>query len=196
MHPSSDKDRQKYLNNIVKWNLNRNIICGDFNNIVCPDDQPLSTNFKLKRSAKIILNKAKRHNMDDIWQKLNPDAIDFTFTHTANKTIKRRLDRIYVSNDLGPYFLEVVSLPTDISDHKYLLWSTRNKQSPTSKLILPRKVKHIKALTTKLEDIAIENISPVAKYSKAISTITQFSDNYSRKRGWHLPKKIKKLILI
>ena len=116
--PTNPKNKKTFYKELPKFieNENNTILAGAFNMI---EDFFLDKLGGNKSSIHVIgLEKIteikNKHNLVDIWRKINPSKRLFTY-HNPDKTIHTRLDRIYISKKIKTKTSKIQ--PTPLSDH-------------------------------------------------------------------------------
>ena len=100
---------------------NKNIIlAGDFNLFFDPSLEGSGGKpaLKKKKSISKLLHIFEQNNLVDIWRIRNPSLKRYTFRKNHfSGFIQRRLDYIFISNNIQEYFEKVSILPSFCSDH-------------------------------------------------------------------------------
>ena len=95
------------------------IILGDFNFVQNQIDRNTQTKNRIDVQTTEAWEKIERHcNLQDTYRLLNPDRRAYSFTSRANRGIKSRIDRVYITHNLCGKVLSATYKHTDVSDHK------------------------------------------------------------------------------
>ena len=116
--PTNPKERFNFYKELSKIIEKRNttILAGDFNMLEDIFLEKLGGNTSNTHliGLDILTEMKKKHNLMDIWRKINPDKKLFTY-HNPDKTIHSRLDRIYITNNVTVKTSKIY--PISLSDH-------------------------------------------------------------------------------
>ena len=129
--PNKPQERPQFFLNISKlFDPKLNIILGgDFNMVQNINmDRAGGTPSPTHLSGSIELqNILDEHKLCDIWRALNKNKKEFTWEN-PNKTIKCRIDRLYISKNLTNQIETTNILPIIWSDHKYITIKIKNNE--------------------------------------------------------------------
>ena len=112
------KERLKFYKDLFKIIEKRNntILAGDFNMLedILLDKLGSNTSNTHLIGLDILTEIKNKNNLVDIWRKINPAKSLFKY-HNPDKTIHRRLDRIYITNTVTVKTSKIYPIP--LSDH-------------------------------------------------------------------------------
>lgn len=121
-------ERETFLTEMTQELLHfrNHIICGDFNCVIDPrQDKVSSSPSKIRSTSTNTLSKfIVDLNLDDVYRRRNPDVPGFTWTqqHTG---VAERIDMFLVSKDISHDLSDISVTPVAFSDHSSVVMSIR-----------------------------------------------------------------------
>ena len=110
------------FNNISSNSETNTVIIGDFNLTMNPDLDNLNyvqaRNTRARDKLKELMN---IHGFVDVYRQLNENRRNYTWTNSANKKQRGRLDMAITSNSILPFISQFKNIPRIKSDHNPLL---------------------------------------------------------------------------
>lgn len=126
--PNSKYDRAAFFKSLPAWTLKHcmckeNIICGgDFNCTLKQSDR--KNGKKPDTSVNILRKYLSTFDLIDVWRKLNPHAIGFTFIDPSNRGFDSRIDYLFMSGDIYKQTRSCSIIPAPVPDHNAVISNT------------------------------------------------------------------------
>ena len=130
--PVSYTDRDTFLTDLNQElrQYGNQIICGDFNCVIDPKKDKISSPLSQPRTASIntMQKFIADFNLEDVYRKRNPDIPGFTWMQ-QHSGVAERIDMFLVSKDSSHDICDISVTPAAFSDHSSIMMSIQGSKS-------------------------------------------------------------------
>ena len=138
--PRTDTERKTFYSELDKYisTEHNNIIAGDTNLALTQYDR-MEGSMPARQTARTELYRLiTKHDLTDIWRQRNPNKREFTWTSsdsTTHRTIRTRIDRIPITQNLDQNVSKTQIIPYQHSDHDSTTLEKRRQAEQSIKIL-------------------------------------------------------------